>query len=108
MHHYARREAAEQHELAAQTHRTAAEHNEKGNEVHARGGIHNERWNTRITPTNSQKKPTTNRGGWRRSKTCPLATTTDPATRTISERLNCTMAPRTRIELPSNMENRIT
>lgn len=31
--HYAHREAAEQHELAAHAHRTAAEHNEKGNEA---------------------------------------------------------------------------
>jgi hypothetical protein len=29
--HEAHREAAAQHELAAQAHRTAAEHNEKGN-----------------------------------------------------------------------------
>jgi hypothetical protein len=31
--HYEHREAAEQHELAAQAHRTAAEHHEKGNEA---------------------------------------------------------------------------
>src|ERR1700680_337363 len=39
--HDAHREAAEQHELAAQAHRTAAEHNEKGD--NAEGSWHSER-----------------------------------------------------------------
>ena len=39
--HEGNREAAEQHELAAQAHRTAAEHNEKGDGV--AGSWHSER-----------------------------------------------------------------
>ena len=39
--HHLNREAAEQHELAAQSHRTAAEHNEKGD--NASGNWHTER-----------------------------------------------------------------
>lgn len=55
------REAAEQHELAANADRTAAEHNKNGEHSTA-AGIQNGPWSTRIALTNLQEKPTMNQG----------------------------------------------